>query len=251
MADRLTEQILHEGPPAEEVPERMDELFGWINRKLSAASTVRHRRRRALCDHGHPYLCGRRRRVSHASFRRHCSRRPAYCRTHVLRRALPRRSAMRRPARRALTSAHIQHQRSLEHLQGPPKSTRVAGDGHRLNGLCQDARLRSSSSVQQQRATRLSPPSQGRRGPRGATYEASCGCWNRGAGPPSRASRRTACLGSAAQTDVRATCSGAPPSGRTLLAAGSTAEVDRSHDRRLSSAPSSTSSRWPCPSRSI
>ena len=36
VADRLTQQILHEGPPAEEVPERMDELFGWINRKLSA-----------------------------------------------------------------------------------------------------------------------------------------------------------------------------------------------------------------------
>jgi len=36
VADRLTQQILHEGPPAEEVPERMEEVFAWINRKLSA-----------------------------------------------------------------------------------------------------------------------------------------------------------------------------------------------------------------------
>jgi Fic family protein len=36
VADGLTQQIMHEGPPAEEVPERMQELFAWINRKLDA-----------------------------------------------------------------------------------------------------------------------------------------------------------------------------------------------------------------------
>ncbi len=36
VVDRLTEQVMHEGPPAEEVPERMEELCSWINRKLDA-----------------------------------------------------------------------------------------------------------------------------------------------------------------------------------------------------------------------
>ena len=36
VVDRVTERIMHEGPPAAEVPERMEELVSWMSRKLEA-----------------------------------------------------------------------------------------------------------------------------------------------------------------------------------------------------------------------
>jgi Fic family protein len=35
VVDRSTDQVMHEGPPPEEVPERIEELVAWINRRLS------------------------------------------------------------------------------------------------------------------------------------------------------------------------------------------------------------------------
>ena len=36
VVDRLTNKVMHEGPPADEVPNRMDGMFEWLDSKLSA-----------------------------------------------------------------------------------------------------------------------------------------------------------------------------------------------------------------------